>query len=99
LSEPFVPDRFRAAIFDRKAWIVSTTAFPCATGRLRSNPTRDAEGEADPEPEGRRSRALWAVQTVDQVTQPGGGLKAKVDMKQRLVACELADRLRLVALS
>ena len=38
------------------------------------------------------------MQTVDQVAQPGGGLKAKVDMKQRLVAGELADRLRLVAL-
>ena len=45
-----------------------------------------------------RSGALWAVQAVDQVTQPGGGLKAKVVMKQRLVARELADRLRLVAL-
>jgi hypothetical protein len=25
-----------------------------------------------------------AVQTIDQVTQPKGGLKAKVDMNQRL---------------
>ena len=28
-----------------------------------------------------RSGALRAVQTVDQVTQPTGGLKAKVDMR------------------
>ena len=47
----------------------------------------------------RRSGALWAVQTLDQVTQPGGGLKAKIDMQQRLVAYELAYCLRLVALS
>lgn len=38
------------------------------------------------------------MQTLDQVTQPESGLKAKVVMKQRLVARELAYRLRLVAL-
>jgi hypothetical protein len=38
------------------------------------------------------------MQTVDQATQPEGGLKAKVDTNKRLVAGELADRLRLVAL-
>jgi hypothetical protein len=38
------------------------------------------------------------VQTVDQLTQPGGGLKAKVNMKERLVARKLAYRLGLIAL-
>ena len=38
------------------------------------------------------------MQTVDQVAQPGGGLKAEVDMEQRLIAGELPYRLRLVAL-
>jgi hypothetical protein len=38
------------------------------------------------------------VQAVDQVTQPEGRLKVKVDTQKRLVARELADRLRLVTL-
>ena len=63
------------------------------------NPTRDADGEADLNPERQsRSGALRAVQTVDQATQLGGGLKAKVNRKKRLVARELAYRLGLIAL-
>ena len=38
------------------------------------------------------------MQTVDQLPQPEGGLKAKVNMKKRLVARELAYRLGLIAL-
>ena len=42
--------------------------------------------------------ALRAAQTLDQLTQPEGGLKAKVNAEERLVARKLPYRLRLIAL-
>ena len=46
----------------------------------------------------RHDHALRAVQTLDQLPQPEGRLKAKVNMQERLVARELTYRLRLIAL-
>jgi hypothetical protein len=42
--------------------------------------------------------ALRALQTLDQLPKPAGGLKAKFGAKQCLVPSELAHRLRLVTL-
>ena len=39
-----------------------------------------------------------ALKTLDKATQPQSGLQAKLGVQQRTVACELAQRLRLVAL-
>jgi hypothetical protein len=64
------------------------------SGGADLGPERQGGSGLDPSPNdgkpGWLTTALRAMQALDQVTQPEGGLKAKVDMKQRLVAPELA---------